>query len=378
MMGGYAVWPIGKRVFFFRPIVILAATFLLRSATPDVVWLKDGPELGAPGAFLYMEDKEQIVVVFPSGETRKVAADDIALMELDELRQIELNNGDILHGTGVRLQEGEVCFVSELLGQFAVPLDVVVGISPPAGKEIAKPPVLTDSKESIPVETRPPQPPRKWDGQVQFGFASTSGRQDTQNANLSAQAVRESKKTRWTLSAGGRYGATDGDKNVDAQEAAAKFDHFLSQRVYWYADLSTLRDPINLIDFRISPGVGVGRKFITAETILLEGEAGVTEIWERQSSPLGEKRTESDLYARIGLRFAWTLKPGAKFTEEIEVFPGLTSSDEFRYRSVSQLTAALMERLSLAAGFTVNYDSDPPGDAPKTSTHASTGFIYNF
>ena len=56
----------------------------------------------------------------------------------------------------------------------------------------------------------------------------------------------------------------------------------------------------------------------------------------------------------------------------------MSCGDEFRYRSVSQLTTTVTKRLSLAAGFTVDYDNNPPAAVPHTSTNANTGFIYNF
>ena len=372
------MWCVMRRTLLFRAIMILGLTVDFGSASADVVDLKGGEQLGGPDSFLYLEKKEKLVIVDPSGERTAITLDDIASMRLDGPRKIELKNGDVLHVADIRLQEGELRFTSELLGEIAVPLDAVVSISPPASEEVAEIPAPVEPEAPAVVEPETPKPPKKWEGNVQFGYASTSGRQDTQNANVSAEAVRESAKTRLTLNAAARYGETDGEKNVDAQEASGKFDLFFTDRVYLYWDVGVLRDSINLIDLRLSPGVGVGRKLITGNRFSLEGEAGTTMIWERQSLTSGEKETESNWYGRVAGRFKWKLGEGAEFSEELEVLPGLSSSDEFRYRSVSQITATLTKRLSLVAGFTVDYDNNPPEDVPKTSTNANTGFILNF
>ncbi len=359
-------------------IILLLAASGPSSVMADVLRLKDGEELGDADTFLSQENKNDIVILLSSGETRTVATKDVASMELDGPREIGLKNGDVLHVTNVTLQGEGLHFESDLLREIVVPFDAVTAISFPAGKAIAKLPVPEEPESPPLVETEAAKPAKKWKGNIQLGYASTSGRQDTQNANLSAEAVRESESTRWTLGGAARYGETDGEKDVDAQEVSGKCDVFLSDRVYVYGDLGALRDSINLTELRLSPGLGIGRKFITGDRFSLEGEAGTTYIWERQEALTGETVTETDWYGRIAGRIRWKLGETAEFSEELEILPGLSSSDEFRYRSVSQITATLTSSLSLAAGFTVDYDDNPPEGVPKTSTNASTGFIYNF
>ncbi len=338
-------------------------------ANADVLELKTGQPVGAADTFVHWREG-RVVIVDASGASQMLSQDEVVSMKLEGPRRIEFNNGDILHVENVVVDEGKVSFTSELLGRNAVPLAAVTAISPPAGAKVL---------EAVPLtEEKPAAPPKKWSGNVQFAYASTSGREDTQNASLAAEAIRETEKTRLTLKAAGMYGQTNREKTADAQEASGKFDYFVTDRVYLYGGVGALRDTINLIDWRLSPGVGVGRKFITGDRFSLEGETGVTMIWEQQKLLSGEKETESELYGRVAGRLRWKFAPGAEFSEEVEVLPGLSSGDELRYRSVSQLTATLIGKLSLAAGFTVDYDNNPPPDVPCTSTHASTGFIYNF
>jgi len=341
----------------------------LSGGSADVVNLKNGRQLGGADTFVYSSGGK-VEIIAPSGSAETVLLKNVASMKLEGPRKLELKNGDILHVANVAVEGGTVSFKSDLLGQKAVPLEAVVGISGPTGEKLAKSPLQEERK--------PAPPPKKWRGNMQFGYASTSGRRDTQNANLTAEAVRETGKTRLTLNAAARYGESSGEKSVDAQEGSGKLDLFLTDRIYWYWDMGLLRDNINLIDLRLSPGVGVGRKFLTGEKFSLEGEAGVTMIWEKLTSTSSETDSESELFGRIGARFRWKLRPWAELSEELEVLPGLSSGDEFRYRSVSQLTTTVTKRLSLAAGFTVDYDNNPPAGVPRTSTNANTGFIYNF
>ncbi len=348
---------------------ILALIIRLTGLNADVISLKDGRQLGGDDGFAHVK-AGNAVIVDASGISETIPLKDVISMKLNGPRKLELQSGDMLHGDNVVMEEGSVSFTSELLGQNAVPLAAVVAISAPAGKRIPETPPQPGQK--------PAPPPKKWKGNVQLGYASTSGREDTQNVNLGAEAVREAGKTRLTLKSAARYGESDGEKNVDAQEASGKLDFFMTDRLYLYSNLGALRDNINLIELRVSPGVGVGRKFVRTDAFSPEGEAGVTMIREWHILTSGEKDTETNWDARVAGRFTWKPGPWTEFSEELEVLPGLSSEDEFRYRSVSQLKATVTKKLSLAAGFTVNYDDNPPQDAPRTSTNASTGFIYNF
>lgn len=341
----------------------------LTGARADVVALRGGREFGGADARAYYGD-EKLVIVDASGPSQIVPLKDVVLMKLDGPRKLKLTNQDVLHVENVTVEEGRMSFTSRLLGQNAVPLEAVVGISQPAGAEIPEAPVE--------LKHTPEAPPKKWQGKVQFSYMGTSGREDTQNVNLGAEAIRETDKTRLTLNAAARYGETSGEDTADAQEVSAKYDIFLTDRLFWYWDLGALRDKINLIDLRLSPGVGLGRKFITGDRFSLEGEAGVTMIWEKLAVASDEDDKDSEWFGRLAARLRWKIADGTEFSEELEVLPGLSSSDEFRYRSVSQLTTAVTKKLSLAAAFTIDYDNDPPGDVPHTSTNASTGFIYSF
>lgn len=358
-----------KRVLAIGWGCIVALLICLADANADVLCLRSGRELGGADSFIYLTEGK-VVIVDRSGASQTVLLKDVLSMKVKGPRKLELKNGDTLHVQNIAIEQGRVSFTSALLGENAVPLEAAVGISGPAGKEILELPSR--------IREKPAEPPKKWRGKTQFGYASTSGRKDTHNANLSAEVVRETKKTRLTLDAAARYGDSKGEKSVDAQEASGKFDLFLTDRVYLYWDLGLLRDSINLIDLRLSPGVGVGRKFITGDRFSLEGEAGATMIWERQALISGEKEEDSEWFGRAAARFKWKLGQWAEFSQELEVLPGLSSGDEFRCRSVSQLTTTVTKRLSLAAAFTFDYDNNPPPDVPRTSTSANTGFIYNF
>jgi putative salt-induced outer membrane protein YdiY len=358
-----------NRLFCLGLMVLLGGSPFC-GAGADVLALRSGEKLGGPEASASLA-RGSVTMTHPSGSTTVVPLEEVVSLELEQPRQLKLKNGDLLHVEDVVFSEEQVGFTSEVLGETTIPRDFVVSVSPPPAQEERA--VAGPEAEKIPS-----QPAKKWSGKLQLGYTGSTGREDSQSVNFATEAVRETSKDRLTLRAAARYGDTDGEKDVDSQEASGKYDQFMTERTFWYASLGALRDSINLIDLRLSPGVGVGRKFITGDKVSLEGELGLTWIWERQNLLSGEKETDSNWYGRVGGCFTWKIAPGAEFSEELEFLPGLSSTDEFRARSISQITATLTKRLSLAAGFTIDYDNDPAEGVPRTSTNASTGLILSY
>jgi len=334
-----------------------------------VVTLKTGRQLGGPESFIYSR-AGNVVVVDSSGESQTVPLQDVVSMKLEGPRKLEFKSGDVLHVENIVVEGDRIGFRSDTLGRNEVPLGEIAGISQPRGKVVPQEPPKAEQPS--------PVGPKKWRGKVRFGYSSTSGREDTQNANLNVDAVRETEKTRLTLDGAARYGWTNVADTANAQEASGKVDVFFKPRTYAYWNLGLFRDRVNLIDLRTSSGLGAGRKFVTGERVSLEGELGVSAMWEKTAPPSPEENSETEWFVRVAGRFDWQLGKGAEFSEDIELYPGLSSEGEFRFRSITQLTTAVTQRLSLAAGFTIDYDNDPPEGAPRTSTNATTGFIYSF
>jgi len=88
---------------------------LLSAARADLVTLESGEELGGASSFVCLEDRN-VVVVDPSGASTKLAVQTLISARLEQLRELQLENRDILHVENIVIEENSVSFASDLLG----------------------------------------------------------------------------------------------------------------------------------------------------------------------------------------------------------------------------------------------------------------------
>ncbi len=83
------------------------------------------------------------------------------------------------------------------------------------------------------------------------------------------------------------------------------------------------------------------------------------------------------LYApKFGVAFRYYLSKAVGFSEDAELLPNVVGDSRLVVNSLSKLTAGLTGSLSLAVGFTVNYDSAPAPPKKSTDTALSVGLEY--
>jgi hypothetical protein len=98
-----------------------------------------------------------------------------------------------------------------------------------------------------------------WSGKVSVGISTTSGNTDQANYDGRIYIERRTLSTLVSIDYTGHYGKLEGEENINNHNIREKYQIFLSRRFY----ISPLvfdayRDPIKNIDYRLTPGAGVG------------------------------------------------------------------------------------------------------------------------
>ena len=131
-----------------------------------------------------------------------------------------------------------------------------------------------DEAAASPAEEEP-EPP-KWTGNLTFGSSVTGGNTDIRKSSLTADGVKELKKSRYTL---GFLWTFSEEEDVISQRrvfGSGQFDRFMSDRLYWLAQLSGETDKNASVDLRTTVGGGLGYQFLESEKWKLSGEAGLS------------------------------------------------------------------------------------------------------
>jgi putative salt-induced outer membrane protein len=202
------------------------------------------------------------------------------------------------------------------------------------------------------------EPPAKpWNSSAGAGLAITSGNTDTQNINLSFATAYDPKTVR-LFKADALYlrGEANGEKQVDKATAIGRYERTLSDRVFWFGELSYLRDPFKAITYLISPIAGAGYKIIKTDsrTLSLDGGLGATVESNRS---LG---SETSGAVKAGQAFEWTISPTSKFGQRLS---GLWKTDDFDdalYHFDAGITTTIATRAELKLSYVYDYKNQPP------------------
>jgi len=131
-------------------------------------------------------------------------------------------------------------------------------------------------------------PPVGWTGSVVASGALDRGNSNSESLGLSAGAVlrRDTPDTDDRLTVAGAYnfvrtgrGAT-GNTTTDNLAGSVKYDDFFTDKFYGYGDAGYYHDRIALLNYRLTPGVGVGYQWIEQKTLNFYTEAGVSYLYE--------------------------------------------------------------------------------------------------
>lgn len=300
-------------------------------------------------------------------------------------------NGDRLTGRLVRLVGGKLALESEMLGAIEIdpakiqtlstaePVEVHVKdgtviadalVAAGAGgfrtrgegRVPATPIALTD------VESINP-PPDAWHGNLVAGAAFHRGNSFTDEAHTRLDAVRETKVNRLTAIA-----SYDGDRSRDLDTdvrttterrlfGALKYDHFITDRLYWLLSNSAEKDGVKELELRFVTGPGLGYTWIKTDRTTFFTEAGLSYVNENY-----EDSELDDEY--IAALVSWGLT--RKLADALDFFhsgswlPSLEDIDDrMLVRTETGLRAKLTTRTFLEGKVRWDWDSEPADDRER-------------
>ncbi len=243
------------------------------------------------------------------------------------------------------------------------------------------------------VEAPPPPPPPKWAGSVGFGLISLTGNSTALTVNLTGLA--EYKTTDWIygLKVSGIYGrskAPSNDPTLESQVLALagslqlRVDRRINQTVSAYVLGGAEADHVKSVEFRGIAEGGAGIIWIDVKEGDLAKALVRTDLAFRYANesrfqyyPTPMSLPGAILYApKLGLAVRYAFSKEVGLLEDAEFLPSVSGDGRVVVNSLFKLTASLVGSLSLAVGFTVNFDSLPAPTKKSTDTALSVGLEY--
>lgn len=209
----------------------------------------------------------------------------------------------------------------------------------------------------------------KFSGRATVGLNVTSGNSDTQNLYVDAELVARTKKNRYTVGFQANRQEEDGNQTADKATLYSKYDHFVSDRWYLYANTAFTRDEFRDLNLRSTAGFGVGHQIFESEQQNLSLEGGVSYVNEDYI----DADDDNYMALRWGVhydRFFWAKR--IQLFHDHEGLLGLEDTDDLLIRSQTGLRFPLSDRFSTALQLNADWDNTP---APGTE---STDLTYLF
>lgn len=273
-----------------------------------------------------------------------VSLADVATFSSDKPIEIKLKDGSVVNQAVTK---------SETPGT----ISTVASASGVAGSQLTLDQVATINE---------PKPVTKWTGNIRAGAIFARGNTDSDAFNLAGDAVRRSVDDRFSLNGQYLYGRqrdSDGEKTTSADNwlVQAKYDYFLTKKLYLYGVAKFERDNIADLKLRAQPGAGVGYQWFEGPTANFRTEAGLGVTYEEYK---GED-SETYLNARFAYAYDRVIVDNVKFIHSLEYLPSLEDLGKYNINADAGIRVKLSDTFFTDFKFEWKFNSEPGPNAAE-------------
>jgi putative salt-induced outer membrane protein YdiY len=216
-----------------------------------------------------------------------------------------------------------------------------------------------------------------WTGDIFLGYNQSNGNTKKASGSASGQALKKFDHSQFLLKGDIFYSETN--KTMDGQkwDASSKYSLDFGSDYKWYNFYQVLvdHDYFADIDYRITPTAGLGRHIAVSEEWTWDADLGVGYRITRHRTNTAEDDETPTTVAHTFMKKKILEK--AFISEDMTVYPGLTSGAGISAHSESVFTNPLRADLDLEIRYIVDYNSEPAGKK-KTDTQLIAGIKYKF
>ena len=319
--------------------------------------------------------------------------------------ELFLTNGDHLKGKIVNLVDGKLLFKSDMAGETKIELSKIQTISTdePVTVDLKDNTVFTQKltgsttagkfstagTASLPAQSFAVadivsinKPAPKWTGNISANATATRGNTVKDSYALSAKATKRTDDDRTTVSAD--YAKTKqedpatGDKitTEDWWKLKAKYDYFITKKLYGYIDGRYEKDAIAELDRRVTVGTGLGYQWVEKPKVKFSTEAGIASIYEKFDDV--DNTTNSEISAQLGYNLQMKLLKNFSFIHELTYYPALSKFSDYYLTTTAELRADVTASIFLNAKVILDYDASPAIGKGNTDTKYFFGLGYSF
>ena len=335
--------------------------------------------------------------------------------------QVTLKNGDRLSGNIIKYDGKNLILKSDLAGEVTIPwanvtevtstqpLNVtlkdgqrIVGTVTTEGskfqiatKETGKVTAARDSVEAIRSEPeqkaydteidryKNPRLIDLWTGTFDLGYAEAHGNVDTETFTLGANAVRATPRDKITVSYTQIYSSSNASgadiATANAKRGGIQYNLNVGPKMFLFGLVDLENDQFQSLDLRFAPAGGAGYHAIKTANTTLDLSLGASMNKEffsaTATTPVGSPSL-NQTYAEILVGEAFTHKftKTVSMNENLQFFPNVSSSGNYRMNFDISAAAAIKKWMSFQISASDRYLSDPLAGRKITIFCSPPGF----
>lgn len=221
----------------------------------------------------------------------------------------------------------------------------------------------------------------KRDGQFRYslgaGASYSSGNTSAASANLTADGVRATSGSKWRFGGNALYARSEGVRTAANVGLGTQYDQDVTPLYFGFGTVNYLHDEFANISSRYSGFAGMGRHIIQRETLTFDISAGLGYTQDRYIDPADIKGQVRTSYGRAEALLAeestHNFTETTTFRQKLSIFPALTGGGGWRGVFDTGIAVSMTPTLSLTAGLTYRYASDPGANFKNGDTLFVTG-----
>ena len=319
--------------------------------------------------------------------------------------KVTLKSGSYLTGTAGLIQNGELLFKSDDLGDLKIKVANIASLDK-AGSHVVqyndntredkvltiRDGVLCEGESKLDMSNVKATDPgiESWHGNVNVAYQGSRGNTYENSGSVVANVNRRWEKDRLNVDFGfyysenGQAGA-ETKKTEDRWEIEAKHDHFWWEKIYHYEDLRYDRDVIQDLNARYRAGLGGGYQWLENHAFESTGkwslnqELGVNYIKEEyDNNP--DAKDGGYCALRYAHHFAYLPKwyENVEFFHNFEILPEVDDWEKFLAKADVGFTTKLVMDFDLLVKFEWDYDSKPAPSRKKEDLRFLVGLGYKW
>jgi putative salt-induced outer membrane protein YdiY len=340
-------------------VLVAVFAFGCVAARAEQVSLKNGDHL--TGSIVSMDGKKLVIKTTYAGEV-SIDWAEVSQFSSDK-DSLVVTKADKQLVSGTVSSEGSDILVTTAQGAQRVPRTDVSTMRSPADQAAYEKSLHPGMLEG-------------WTGGGNVGFALARGNSQTTNLALGVNALRKTNTDAWIFNAASVYSTDDklGITSANTFGGLIRYDHNISKRWFVYGVFSGMYDTLQLLNYRIMPGGGLGYHAINSSVTTLDFLGGLG--YTRESYYNGT--TNNLLTATLGDEFTHKFSPAVSITQSLYYLPSLNDTSNYRVNFSFGIATKLNGWMTANANFLDQYVSQPVPGNKNNDVLLTTGLGFTF